>query len=108
MKYYIYRIKYKDYLKIRQTDIIDNKLDNLMIQDGSKVIIIVSQSMVVIGAYHYVLSSNRFVRDKEINTVITKFYEKLPMVEFVDESTYRMFSKRLREIDEQNFNAFCS
>jgi len=106
MKYYIYRMKYKDHITLRQTDIIENHLDNLLLEDGSKVVIIVSKSMVIIGAYKYNEEQNRFVREKEINKVVSKFYERLPMVEFVNEHTYKMFSKRLREIDEENYNVF--
>ncbi len=106
MKYYIYRIKYKVYTTLTQTDIIMNSLDKLELEHDDKVIIIVSQSMVVIGAYRYNKESDRFVREKEINLAVDKFYETLPMVEFVNEHTYKMFSKRLREIDKENYEAF--
>jgi hypothetical protein len=106
MNYYIYRIKYKDYIQLRQTDIIKNGLDRLALDDGDKVILIVSQSLVVAGAYRYKKEQDIFVREKEINKAVQKFYPKLPMVGFVNENTYKMFSKRLRQIDEDNYNAF--
>jgi hypothetical protein len=106
MKYYIYRMKFKDHISIRQIDIIKNTLDNLELEDNDKIIIIISKSMNVIGAYKYKKEQNIFVREKEINKVISKFYDKLPMVEFVNENTYKMFSKRLREIDIENYNVF--
>jgi len=99
-------MKYKDHIALRQTDIIKNDLDKLELEDGAKVIVLVSQSMVVVGAYRYDKEQDRFVREKEINKVVSKFYEKLPMVEFVNDNTYKMFSKRLRDIDEDNYNAF--
>lgn len=95
-------------MELRQTDIISNSLDNIQINDGDKVVIIVSQSMIVMGAYTYRAEGDMFVRDKEINKVVSLFYDKLPMIEFVNENTYKMFSKRLREIDEENYNAFLS
>ena len=106
MKYYVYRIKLKDYLNLRQTDIIPNTQDAIEIEDESKVIITVSKSLVVMGAYKYNKEGNKFIREKEINLVVSKFYDDLPMVEFVNESTYRMFSKRLREIDKDNYEVF--
>jgi 23S rRNA C2498 (ribose-2'-O)-methylase RlmM len=106
MKHYIYRIKYKDYILLRQTDIIANKLDKLSLEDKDKVIIIVSKSMNVIGAFRYNKEQDFFVREKEINKVISKFYDALPMVEFVTENTYKMFSKRLREITKEDYDAF--
>lgn len=106
MKYYIYRIKYKDHIKLMQTDIIKNDMDTLLLEDGSKVIIIVSKSMMIVGAYRYNEEQSIFIREKEINKVVSIFYERLPMVEFVNEHTYKMFSKRLREIDEENYNVF--
>lgn len=106
MKYYIYRIKFKDQMELKQTDIISNALDYIELEDGDKVIVLVSQSMLVMGAYTYKKEPNIYVRDKEINKVISLFYDVLPMVEFVNEHTYKMFSKRLREIDEDNYKAF--
>ena len=106
MKYYIYRIKLKDHIDLRQTDIIKNNLDNIEIEDKAKVIITVSQSLMVMGAYRYDKKQNIFIREKEINQVVSKFYEKLPMVEFVNENTYKMFSKRLREITKEDYETF--
>ncbi|MCB9359244.1 hypothetical protein H6503_04895 [Candidatus Woesearchaeota archaeon] len=106
MKYYIYRLKFYDHLKLRQTDIISNQLDRIEIENGSKVIIIVARSLMIMGAYRYNKETDRFVREKEINKIVSEFYDDLPMVEFVNENTYKMFSKRLREIDEDNYNAF--
>lgn len=106
MTYYIYRMKFKDHLNLRQTDIISNTLDNISLENNDKVIVIVSQSMLVMGAYVYNKDKNIFVRKKEINKVVSLFYDKLPMIEFVNENTYKMFSKRLREISEEDYNAF--
>ena len=106
MSYYVYRIKFKDHMNLRQTDFISNSLDEIELEDKDKVIIIVSQSMVIMGAYEYNKEQNQFVREKEINKVVSLFYEKLPMIEFVNENTYRMFSKRLRKIDEENYKVF--
>lgn len=108
MDYYLYRIKFKDHMQLRQTDIIANNLDNITIEDGDKAIIIVSKSLMVIGAYKYKKEQNIFVREKEINKVVSKFYEKLPMVAFVNENTYKMFSKRLRQINKEDYDAFLS
>ena len=108
MNYYLYRIKYKDHVELRQIDIIANSLDNISIKDGDKVIMTVSKSLMVIGAYKYQKEQNIFVREKEINKVVSKFYEILPMVEFVNENTYKMFSKRLRQINKEDYDAFLS
>ena len=108
MNYYLYRIKFKDHVQLRQIDIIANSLDNISIEDGDKVIMTVSKSLMVIGAYKYKKEQNIFIREKEINKVVSKFYEKLPMVEFVNENTYKMFSKRLRQINKEDYDAFLS
>lgn len=106
MKYYIYRIKYNDYIKLSQLELIKNILDRIDIEDKSKVIIVVSKSMLVVGAYTYHKERGVFLLDKKIDLVISKFYDKLPMVEFVNDHTYKMFSKRLREIDKENYEVF--
>jgi hypothetical protein len=93
-------------MELRQTDIISNSLDNISLCEGDKIIIIVSQSMIIVGAYIYNKEKNIFIRNKEINKVVSLFYDVLPMVEFINENTYKMFSKRLREIDQENYEAF--
>ena len=30
------------------------------------------------------------------------------MVKFVDDRTYKLFAKRIREIDKENYDVFCS
>lgn len=109
MKYYIYRMKFEKYLKQGEFLRVKNDLPSIPqfeLDDGDKIIMIVSQSLIVIGAYRYEKKSNTFILEKKINKNVTTIYEKLPMITFVNERTYKLFAKRLREIDEVNYKAF--
>ena len=106
MKYFIYRMDYNYYIKRNNFKIIPNQLNDFLIEDKSKIIIIISKSLIVIGAYYYDKDQNAFILEKEINKTIIDFYEKLPMINFVNKRTYKLFSKKIREIDEENYNIF--
>ena len=106
MNYYMYRLKYDQYLRMTSHAEVPNELTSNPIQDGDHAIIIVSNSLVVLGDYVYKAESNSFLLQKRIAKVVTQFYQSLPMVSFVNQKTYKLFVKRIRQIDKGDYDAF--
>jgi hypothetical protein len=85
---------------------IKNDLSDIKLDDGDKIVIVVAKSMIILGAYTYVKELNEFHLDKIINKTTKYFYDKLPMITFVNERTYKLFAKKIREITKENYDAF--
>jgi hypothetical protein len=106
MKYYYYRIKFEDYLRLNDIKWVKDDLENGVLNDGDLGILIVSKSLLVLGAYRYDKKQRLWLQQHPISKPVTEFYSKIPMIKFVSERTYKIFAKRLREVDKENFEPF--
>ncbi|MFT4344191.1 MAG: hypothetical protein ACMXYE_05610 [Candidatus Woesearchaeota archaeon] len=72
--------------------------------ENDEVVVISPVTHIVLGIYQF--RNNKLILLKTINQKVSFFYEKLPMVTDINERTYKLFAKVLREISRDDFIVF--
>ncbi|PIO05654.1 hypothetical protein COT47_03870 [Candidatus Woesearchaeota archaeon CG08_land_8_20_14_0_20_43_7] len=76
------------------------------IGDGDMVVAFFAGSLEIIGQFRkegdFLLPINVFDKKPDIRT----FYDRLSFVEFVSDRTYKLFSKKTREVKKEDFELF--
>ncbi len=75
------------------------------IEDGESVLVFVGSDLTIIGPYtkkHKELHAQRELTGKDLKS-LKDFYGKISIVTFVGPRTYKVFSKKVKEITKEDF-----
>ena len=103
MKHYLYRLKKEDFEKLTDFETIKIDYSPTELSETDKVIVFVSETLKIVGVYQkkgdYLLSKK--VSKKEIT--LREFYDKLSIITEVGPRTYKVFAKKLKEIEKSDY-----
>ena len=100
VKYYTYRLKEKN-LKDSSKILIQDLPLELINEDV--LLVFMAGTLEVLGIY--IKKRDNLILDKKIeNKKLSDFYSCISCVSFVNERTYKMFSKRVKEIEKEDID----
>ncbi len=103
MKYWLYRIKKEEYEELDSHEQIEIDYMPEETDKEDKFIIHISEIGIILGAYR--INDEKLIA-KELSTKkpkLKEFYEKLSFIDFVNDRTYKIFAKRLKEITKEDY-----
>ncbi len=103
MKYWLYRLKKEEYEKIKDKRTIQIDYINEEVDEKDKFIVHVSGLGILSGAYR--LKDDFLIAEKlsEKKPRLSEFYSKLSFIDFVNERTYKLFAKKIKQIIEEDY-----
>lgn len=100
VKHYTYRLKEEDLTKDNSKIAIQETAETL--QDGDIFLVFVSGTLQVLGIYTKI--GDYLNIDKKIdNKKLSDLYSCFSMITFVDKRTYKIFSRRVKEIEKEDY-----
>jgi len=109
-KFYLYRVKEAEFQQIEKESLNKIKIDYLTeeVNDGDLLIVFISRLLSVIGTYtkqdDHLIARRMFKAENMPN--LRDYYSKLSLIQFKGQRTYKIFSKKTKEITEQDFLLF--
>ena len=104
-KYYTYRLKEEDFPE--DTSMIPIQDTPEKLDEGDVFLVFVSGSLDVLGIYTKD-EDNLRIENRIDDMKLSDFYECFSFVTFVNDRTYKMFSKRVKEISEKDYHNILS
>jgi hypothetical protein len=105
MRYWLYRVEKEFFDRQKKLDVI--KMDYLPepIEDGESVLVFVGSDLVLVGAYvkKGMELHAQMPIDKDKAVALRLFYGKISIVTFEGPRTYKVFSKKAKEITKEDF-----
>ncbi len=103
-KYFLYRLKKEDFEKMTSFDALQIDYTPSDVDETDKLIVFVSETLKILGTYErkddYLLSKK--LTKKEIS--LRDFYDKLSIITEVGPRTYKVFAKKLKEIEKTDYD----
>lgn len=104
MRYFLYRIKKQDFDKLANLADINIDYTPEKITSEDKIIVFVSETLKVVGTYKRV-DDNLIAEKLSTNDITLKdFYDKLSIVTEITPRTYKLFAKKVKEIEKRDYD----
>jgi len=111
MKYFLFRLKKEYFEKLENYDEIDYKYD-FELDNSSLLVIFISENLKILGTYKKEGKLLKVIDVNKKELTLKDFYDKLSIISFVNDRTYKLFAKPIKEITEKDYeeikNGICN